>query len=79
MVISVAIEQHALATHRSGVIVAESVIAHQGDGENYPQSFTDPLHAGVEFDVIEQRPSWMHIELPNGQNTWIPAQSSELI
>ena len=79
MVISVAIEQHALATHRSGVIVAESVIARQGDGENYPQSFTDPLHAGVEFDVIEQRPNWMHIELPNGQNTWIPAQSSKLI
>lgn len=79
LIVSVAIEQHAMATHRSGVIVAGSVVARQGDGENYPQSFTEPLHAGVEFDVIEQRPDWLHIELPNGQDTWIPAQSSELI
>lgn len=79
MISSVVVEQHAMTTHRSGVIVAESVIARQGDGENYPQSFTDPLHEGVEFDVIEHRPGWLHIELPNGQDAWIPAQSSELI
>jgi len=61
------------------VIIAKSIIARQGDGENYPQSFTEPLHAGVEFDVIEQRPNWLHIELPDGQDTWIPAHSSDLI
>jgi tetratricopeptide (TPR) repeat protein len=79
MTVSVAIEQYVFSTHRSGVITSASVIARQGDGENYPQSFTEPLHAGVEFDVIEQRPSWFHIELPNGQDAWIPAQSADLI
>ena len=79
MIISVGIEQHALATHRSGVIVADSVTARQGDGENYPQSFNEPLHAGVEFDVIEQRPNWFHVELPNHQDAWIPTQSAKLI
>lgn len=79
MIVSVAIEQHSLSTHRSGVIIAESVVARQGDGDNYPKSFNEPLHAGVEFDVIEQRPGWLHIELPNAQNAWIPAQSVELI
>lgn len=79
MIVSVAIEQHALATHRSGVIIAESAIARQGDGENYPKSFNEPLHSGVEFDVIEQRPNWLHIQLPNGQDAWTPTQSAELI
>lgn len=79
MIVSVAIEQHSLSTHRSGVIVEESVVARQGDGDNYPKSFNEPLHAGVEFDIIEQRPGWLHIELPNAQNAWIPTQSAELI
>lgn len=79
MIASVAVEQHALSTHRSGVILSESVIARQGDGDNYPKSFNEPLHAGVEFDVIEQRPGWLHIELPNAQDAWIPTQSAELI
>ena len=79
MTTSVAIEMHAMATHRSGVIISESVIARQGDGENYPKSFDKPIHAGVEFDVIEQRPGWLHIELSNGQDTWIPSQLADLI
>lgn len=79
MIISVAVEQYALSTHRSGVIIAESVIARQGDGENYPKSFNEPLGAGVEFDVIEQRPGWLHIRLSNDQDTWIPAPSAEFI
>ena len=79
MIVSLAIEQHSLSTHRSGVVIAESVVARQGDGDNYPKSFNEPLHAGTEFDVIEQRPDWLYIELQNGQNTWIPTQSAELI
>lgn len=79
MVASVGIELHDLAAHRSGVIVAASVIARQGDGDNYPQSFNEPLHTGVEFDLIEQRPGWLHVQLPNGQKTWLPAASAELI
>lgn len=79
MAASIAMEQHVLSTHRSGVIISESVIARQGDGVNYPESFNEPLHAGVEFDVLEQRPGWLHIELTNGQDTWISNQSAELI
>jgi len=79
MTLSVAIEMHAMATHHSGVILSASVIARQGDGENYPKSFNESLHAGVEFDVLEQRPDWLHVELPNGQDTWIPTRSAELI
>ncbi len=79
MSVSIGIEQHALATRRSGVIVAESVTARQGDSENYPVSFNEPLHAGVEFDLIEQRPGWLHVRLPNDQDAWIPESAAELI
>lgn len=65
--------------HAEGVIVAEQVIARQGDGQNYPESFNEPLSSGTEFTVIERRISWWRIELPNGQQTWIPAASAELI
>ncbi|MCD6175553.1 MAG: hypothetical protein J7K65_07300 [Planctomycetes bacterium] len=79
MIASVAIEQHTWSTHHSGVIVAEAVIARQGDSDNYPESFSEPLHTGVEFEVIEQRPDWLYIKLSSDQDTWIPACSVELI
>ncbi|OQY04813.1 MAG: hypothetical protein B6I25_06435 [Planctomycetales bacterium 4572_13] len=79
MIASVVIEQHTLSTHRNGVIITEAVIARQGDSENYPESFSESLHAGTEFEVIEQRPAWLHIKLSSDQNTWIPAYSAELI
>jgi tetratricopeptide (TPR) repeat protein len=79
MISSVAAEFFTAKSNLGGVIVADSVIARQGDGNNYSQSFNEPLHAGVEFDVLEQRSGWMHIKLANGQDAWIPEQSSELI
>lgn len=79
MTVSVAIEQYTLSTHRSGVIIADAVVARQGDSDNYPESFSEPLHSGVEFNLIEQRPGWLHINLSNDQDCWIPADSAELI
>ena len=79
MTASIMVEFHTIAKYRSGVIVTESVIARQGDGMNYPQSFTEPLYEGIEFEMIESRPGWMHIRLSNGTDTWIPDQSAELI
>ena len=62
-----------------GVIIAPSVIARQGDGENYPQSFAEPLHSGAEFHLLESRPDWLRVELANGDTAWIPAPAAEII
>ncbi|MGK5092155.1 tetratricopeptide repeat protein [Deltaproteobacteria bacterium TL4] len=67
------------AHYHDGVITTQEVIARKGDGENYQQSFKDPLHAGTEFRLLEQRKEWYQIELLDGRNTWIPQSSSELI
>jgi len=76
---SVVVEAIQAQHHVQGVIVAEALIARQGDGENYAPSFTEPLHSGTEFDLLEKRPHWLRIELANGAVAWIPQAGAETI
>ena len=63
----------------AGVITDREVIARKGDSRSYQSSFIAPLHSGTEFLLLEKRGSWLHIELQDGRQCWIPARSSELI
>jgi len=76
---SVVLETRARARRAGGVITAEKVIARQGDGQNYPESFKDPLHAGTEFDLLERRSGWLHVRLSDNNDGWIPENSADLI
>ncbi len=71
LAVSVGVDRHVRINERCGVILADSVEARQGDGPGYPLSFKEPLHAGTEFDLLEQRPGWWHIRLANGSDAWI--------
>jgi hypothetical protein len=62
-----------------GVITVGEVVAHQADWEDSPASFKEPLHAGTEFELIEERPGWLHIRLLDESDGWIPRDSAELI
>lgn len=62
-----------------GVVIADEVVARKGDADTYQPSFTEPLHAGTEFGLLETRPGWWHIELENGARGWIPASGGELV
>ncbi|MDO9264083.1 MAG: tetratricopeptide repeat protein [Desulfosalsimonadaceae bacterium] len=64
---------------RPGVILDPSVIARKGNSENYAPSFTEPLHAGTEFDLVEQRGPWYDIRLPDGRTCWVPEVSAGMI
>ena len=77
--ISTAWEAHSRAREVCGVITAKEVVAHQADWENSPPSFKEPLHAGTEFDLIEQRHGWLHIRLADGSDGWISNDWAELI
>jgi hypothetical protein len=77
--ISVGLEARARSHRVCGVITDSEVVAHQGDGPNYPESFKGPLHAGTEFDLLERRSGWFHINLSDNSDGWIPANSAELI
>ncbi len=77
--VSVVVETRQRARLISGVITAQDVVARQGDGQNYPESFKEPLHAGTEFDVLEHRPGWLHIRLSDNNDGWIPNNTAEII
>ena len=76
---SVVLETQAQSDRIYGVITADEVVARQGDGPNYPESFKDPLHAGTEFDLLERRSGWFHIRLSDNSDGWIPDNAAGLI
>jgi len=77
--LSVTIETVGRSRRKFGVIVSESVIARQGDGANYPKSFKDPLHGGIEFDLIKMQSGWYNIRLADGSQAWVPVGAAELV
>jgi hypothetical protein len=76
---SLVTESLAIQKNRPGVVVAEKVTARKGDSESYEASFQEPLHAGAEFLLVEQRQAWMHVELPDGRRCWLPADAVEMV
>ncbi|MCK5674608.1 MAG: tetratricopeptide repeat protein, partial [Spirochaetales bacterium] len=68
-----------LKYYPGGVITADAIIARKGDGLSYSPSFEDPLHSGLEFTLINQRPGWYYIELSDNTRTWIPDNAASLI
>ena len=77
--ISLYVERHQSTTSFEGVILDSEIIARQGDAESYQPSFEDPLHAGTEFMLLEDRGTWWRIELPDGRSCWIPSRSGALV
>ena len=59
------------ATEQHGVVVAPETPVRKGNGASYALQFPQPLHSGAEFEVQEQRGSWLHIQLDNGASGWI--------
>jgi hypothetical protein len=70
---SIIIESNA---KKEGVLVVPEVIARKGDSNGYESSFTSPLHRGVEFQLLDERNGWFHIELSDGSQCWIPGATA---
>jgi hypothetical protein len=77
--VSVVVEVRNRAGTTYGVITVAEIVARQGDGPNYAPSFKDPLHAGTEFTLVEQRPGWFRIRLSDDSDAWIPDTSASLV
>jgi tetratricopeptide (TPR) repeat protein len=76
---SLLLDARAEATVREGVIVAPEVVARKGDSETYEPSFKEPLHAGTEFRIREEREGWTQAELGDGRTCWLPEKAFERI
>ncbi|MDD3643281.1 MAG: tetratricopeptide repeat protein [Candidatus Krumholzibacteria bacterium] len=79
MLASLLVERTSAARRPAGVVMAAEVVARKGDAETFQPSFTEPLHAGTEFNLVEKRSEWWYIELEDGARCWIPASSGELV
>jgi len=63
-----------------GVIVEDRAVGRKGPDERaYEPSFTEPLRAGVEVDVLESRANWLNVRLGDGRTTWVPAGAVEKV
>lgn len=76
---SLAADSLAARRDMPGVIIAEETTARKGDGEAYEPSFKEPLHAGTEFLLIENRGKWYNVELADGRKCWVSASAVELV
>lgn len=62
-----------------GVMIADDVMVRKGNGEGFEPQFEEPLHQGVEFELIETRADWIHIRLPNSATGWIRMDQAGMI
>lgn len=77
--ISVGSDLLASSGNTEGVMIADDVIVRKGNGEGFEPQFEEPLHQGVEFQLIEDRADWIHIRLPNSATGWIHMDQAGLI
>ena len=62
----------------AGVILSDEVVVRKGNGESYAPQLPQPLHAGTEFTVLEERAPWLAIQLDNGPRGWLRHESAAL-
>jgi tetratricopeptide (TPR) repeat protein len=79
LLLSVCFEGWRVGDDAAGVVTANEAIARKGDGENYEQAFTEPLHSGAEVRVLERRGEWVHGELPDGRTFWLHSRDLEMV
>ncbi|MEO1130711.1 MAG: hypothetical protein AAFX05_13545 [Planctomycetota bacterium] len=77
---SLSVSAYRDASVREGVVIADAVVGRKGpDALGYAPSFSEPLRSGVEFTIVEQRPGWLYVELPDGRMTWITEDAIGII
>ena len=76
---SLAIEYGAWKNTIEGVVVSDESVARKGNSVSYEPSFTNPLHAGTEFTVLENRGAWIQVQLADDRTCWLPAADVELV
>jgi hypothetical protein len=57
-------------------VVTREAVARAADSSLAPGAFPQPLPAGVELRILEQREPWLRVRLANGRDAWL--QSSRV-
>lgn len=65
--------------HQDAVLVVDGVAGRKGPSYAYDSAFSQPLHDGLEFTVIEYRSNWALAELNDGRQCWLPDSQFQVI
>ena len=57
------------------VVVSDGVVLRAADNPGAPAVISEPVPAGAEATILEQRESWNRIALPGGAAGWLPTGS----
>ena len=76
---SLTVEARSHRAHPTGVVIAQESVARKGDGDTYQPSFSESLHSGTEFTVLEDRGDWLHASLPDDRTCWLPRRDVALV
>ena len=57
------------------VLTGNEVLARSADSSLAPLALPEPLPAGVEVDLLEQRAEWSRVRLANGREIWVRSSS----
>lgn len=74
---SLAVQRWQDRTAPDAVVIANDVAVYKGPAATYQKQFEQPLQAGVEVRVREERGDWRRIELSDGSSGWVPKDSVE--
>jgi hypothetical protein len=76
---SVIADEYLHTSRPRAVLVDNGVTLRKGNGDGFEPAFVETLGPGVESTVIETRPGWLRIELPDGRSGWIrESQAAQL-
>ena len=59
----------------AAVVTVADAIPRAADSINAPRRFSEPLPAGTELRILEDRGDWLQIELANGRSAWLVASA----
>jgi tetratricopeptide repeat protein len=76
---SLVAEKVAVEKTQPGVIISPELTARKGNSRAYEPAFEEPLHAGTEFVLIEERENWLHVELSDSRRCWVPEDGAILV
>ena len=75
---TVALDASEDAWRSPGVLLAETVVR-SGNGDTFKPVFSEPLPAGVEFELVESRPGWDHVAFADGRGGWVRSDHAHLV
>lgn len=67
------------AFRAQGVLLDANVQLRKGNGDGFDPAFAETLGPGVEFTILEERPGWWRIELPDGRTGWVKSSQGERV